>query len=451
MAPKFGNKMLKKKVRKNNRKSKENRKKEVERNKKNAEKKKQSEEVPTLLKQLDKTYMKNLQECVSNASTAALTEFSCKESDFCILLGKFGMVKKTFMQDLENSLSKQAENCDAGIEPSKKAEKKIGLILPDEMRRQKSWLKLLEYLLQPHQKYANMRVKHVDRAETLLDLGFAQDVDPAIKPKNTMHGDLREGIRYKLQQQRSLAEAKQAEENKKQKEKKILEEKYTSFGVLNWSEHCRPACHNGFLASNCLEEILEPFKLSNSDLAGLLSTTTTDALGTPLPKTLRIVLLVYTSAHYKPFNKALRTPGNGHMFAKYANFLVHLTNALFLLPQLNGADETVYRGTTNMNFDVQVKGRFVWQAPTSASKNMCVANGFIQGQGILFVITALTGKSIKHFSKYPHEDEVLFPPNAHFQVTRRTDDKAEMAMVLVQLKPHQLENIKTTVFITQYA
>lgn len=235
------------------------------------------------------------------------------------------------------------------------------------------------------------------------------------------------------------------------KKKKTLEEKYTRFGVLEWSEHCRPPWHNGFLASKCLKVIFEPFELSDLDLASLLSTPTTDALDKPLPDMHRAVLLLYTSAHYQPLNKALRTTGNGPIFAKYANFLVHLTNALCLLPPLQEADKTVYRGTTNMNFDVKEKGTFVWPAPTSASKNMCVANGFIQGQGILFVIRALTGKSIKHFSKYPHEDEVLFPPNAQFEVTRRTDDKAEMATVLAPLKQHQLEKIKTTVFITQYA
>merc|ERR1711906_57884 len=451
MVAQTGKKMPKKKVLTTKRKSEESRKREMARNKKNAEKMKQLEQVPTLLKKLDKVYIKNLTGWLSNLSTAAHTEIPRKEVEFGTLLVKFGLVAQTFIQVIDNSPSKQAQNCDAGIEPTKKPEQRIRLILHDKMLLKKSWLNLLEYLLQPLEKNANMRGSHVDRAETLLDLGFAQYVDPAIKPKDKMDGDFRGDIRKKLQQQRSLAEAKQAEEAEKQKEKKTLEEKYTRFGVLEWSEHCRPPWHNGFLASKCLKVIFEPFELSDLDLASLLSTPTTDALDKPLPDMHRAVLLLYTSAHYQPLNKALRTTGNGPIFAKYANFLVHLTNALCLLPPLQEADKTVYRGTTNMNFDVKEKGTFVWPAPTSASKNMCVANGFIQGQGILFVIRALTGKSIKHFSKYPHEDEVLFPPNAQFEVTRRTDDKAETATALAPLKQHQLEKIKTTVFITQYA
>lgn len=447
MAPRFGKNVPKKPVHKTKRKSKEDKKKEMARYKKNAEKMKQSKQVPTLLKKLDKVYMKNFREWLSNLSTAALTEIPCKEVDFGILLAKFGLVEQTFIEVIENWPREQAQNCDAGIEPMKKPERNIRLILHDEMLRQKSWLNLLEYLLQPPENYANMCVLHVDRAETLLDLGFAQYVDPAIKPKDTMDGDLRGGIRDKLQQQRLLAETKKAQETEKQKEKQIIEQQYTSFGILTWSKHCRPSVHNGFQASNDLQDICRPFNLSESQLANLLSTAKTDAFGTSLPQTHGAVLKLYTSEHYKPLNRALRTTGNEAKFGEYAHFLVHLANALSLLPPLQGGDKTVYRGTTNFKLDADI---LVWQAPTSASKNMCVANGFIQSEGMLFVITALTGKSIKHFSIYPHEDEVLFPPNAHFKVTRVTSEKAEMAKVLLQLKD-QLQKIQTMVVMMQYA
>ena len=37
-------------------------------------------------------------------------------------------------------------------------------------------------------------------------------------------------------------------------------------------------------------------------------------------------------------------------------------------------------------------------------------------QGSMFIIQSISAKDIRHFSQYPDEEEVLFPPNSQFRV-----------------------------------
>jgi len=465
MAPQLGKNVPKNKVRKIKSKSKELKKKQmkckskeykkmqIEKIKKKAEKMKKSKQVPLLLKRLDKTYMKNLKDWLSNFSSAALTGMQCKGVDFGMVLAKIGLLEETFIEVMQNWLGELAQKCDANTVPTEKPHKKIQLILDNKILQLKSWLDLLHFLLQPLATYENMCVSDVERALELLDLGFARSVHPTIKQKHKIpDGDLCEDIRNKLRQQKALAEKKNAERaDKKQQDQKILKE-YRNFGdKMTWEEHSRPVAHTGLIVSLDPQKILGPFSMSTQVLEDFLNDARKEAIGTSQTWFHILVLRVYTGPYYAKLNKVLRSHGNEPELKKYAHFLVHLTNALSVLEKLPKDQRTVHRGTALFELNIQPGDKLVFQAPTSASKSMHVANSFMKSQGIHFVIKALTAAGIENFSSYPHEREVLFPPNSHFEVKTITRDKGEMAKVLLSLTADHIQRIDTMVVLEQYA
>jgi len=453
MAPQRGKKMPEKRVHKTKRKSKEDKKKEMVRMKKNAEKIKQSKQVPILLKEFDKVYMQNFKTWLLNFSIEALAEMQCKEVNFGILLAKFGLLQETFIEVIENWLGELAKNCDTGIVPSEKPEKNSGLILDSKLLQLKPWLDLLHFLLQPLATYENMCVKHVQRALELLNLGFAKSVHPTIKQKHKIpDGDLHKVIRDKLLKQQELAIAKNAERAEKQRLAELILNSYKNLNSpITWEKDSRPVTHPGLVVSLDLDDIFGPFSISKQGLKDLQDDARKDAIKTSLKWYHILALRIYTGPYFKKLNAVLRSTGNEAEFKKYAHFLVHLTNALSLLEKLPQDQTTVYRGTAFFELNIQQDEKLVFQAPTSASKSMRVANGFMGSKGIYFVIKALTAASIENFSLFEHEKEVLFPPNSHFEVKMITQDKGEMAKVLTALTDHDIQNIQTMVVLEQYA
>eukprot|EP00667_Euglena_gracilis_P000004 EG_transcript_4 len=58
-----------------------------------------------------------------------------------------------------------------------------------------------------------------------------------------------------------------------------------------------------------------------------------------------------------------------------------------------------------------------WQAFSSASKKESVAREFVKGStGTLFIVESHGARCISGISRYPEEEEVLFPPNTHFEI-----------------------------------
>ena len=53
--------------------------------------------------------------------------------------------------------------------------------------------------------------------------------------------------------------------------------------------------------------------------------------------------------------------------------------------------------------------------------------------GSLLVIHSITAKDIRHFSAFPSEEEVLFPPNSQFKVDRVVTSAADKATLLSKL------------------
>jgi len=62
-------------------------------------------------------------------------------------------------------------------------------------------------------------------------------------------------------------------------------------------------------------------------------------------------------------------------------------------------------------------------------------------QGSLFVITSMTGRDIRHFSEYPDEEEVLFPPNSQFRVDKVLTQVEEKDSMLSDLSAYDLSEL----------
>lgn len=452
MAPTFKNKMQNK-VRKPKRKSKEDRIKEMVRNKKNAEKIKQSKEVPLLLIKLNNVYLENLRNWLSNLSEAALTEMQRKEVDFGLLLAKIGLLPETFIEVTENPLGELAQKCDAGTEPTKTPDKRPELILENKLLQPTLWLDLLKFLLQKGAKYEKMCGSHVERAMELLNLGFAKSIHHTIKEKHKIpDGNLHADILEKLLLQRQVAEAKKTEKKQKQKEAQTALSQYTNLGgPLTWEKGYRPVGFVGLLPENDPQIIFLPFGFSACELQSLLDEARKLAEGTSVTMIHAAALRVYSGEHYAMLNMLLRTKGNEGKLKDFSHYLIHLRNALGNLKARQGEERIVHRGTKFFELNLEVGQKLMFQAPTSASESIDVANGFMESQGLHFVIETLTGKSIESFSYFPKEVEVLLPPNSCFEVKQITSEQKEIAKVLRGLADHKRQRIRTMVVLEQYA
>ena len=99
-------------------------------------------------------------------------------------------------------------------------------------------------------------------------------------------------------------------------------------------------------------------------------------------------------------------------------FILRLTAALQNLPLYKG---TVYRGIgAKVREDLYAPDQIiVWHAFSSSSSSSSVAEGFLGTEGkpsTLFVIESRTARLISPLSRFEHEAEALFPPNAMFRV-----------------------------------
>ncbi|NWI95984.1 NRT2 ribosyltransferase, partial [Pitta sordida] len=148
--------------------------------------------------------------------------------------------------------------------------------------------------------------------------------------------------------------------------------------------------------------------------------------GSQLRPELAVALLAYSMEDglYKGFNRAIRTAGRSHReYLRHFHFkVVHflLTEALY---ELRGAQShprclRVFRGTDGVRFIARRDQvvRFGQFASTSLRRNVSE----FYGNETFFEIDTCHGASVRNFSLYPEEDEVLIPPFETFKVTRVT-------------------------------
>mmetsp|Transcript_170609 Transcript_170609/g.541968 ORF Transcript_170609/g.541968 Transcript_170609/m.541968 type:complete len:163 (-) Transcript_170609:114-602(-) len=135
---------------------------------------------------------------------------------------------------------------------------------------------------------------------------------------------------------------------------------------------------------------------------------------------------------------------------RYADYIVHTERALGCLPtHLSEVHGKVYRGIKALlNPNTYALGkRITWQGFSSSTKKQLGTLEFVNQlpgrklQGSLFVIDSITAKDIRHFSAFPCEEEVLFPPNSQFKVegvlTNEQGKKAELG----QLCAYNMEDL----------
>ena len=57
------------------------------------------------------------------------------------------------------------------------------------------------------------------------------------------------------------------------------------------------------------------------------------------------------------------------------------------------------------------------------------------------MIHSITAKDIRHFSAFPGEEEVLFPPNSQFKVDRIVTSAVDKAALLTELTAYDLTDL----------
>ena len=127
----------------------------------------------------------------------------------------------------------------------------------------------------------------------------------------------------------------------------------------------------------------------------------------------------------------------------YRGYILHLLKALRKLKRVPTSGTTLYRGVydTSLKFDedhYRVGNILTWPAFTSTTLDEDVAYKFVRdaAQSIFFEIHgAFIGYSIKTFSGYPKENEVLLEPDTTFRVVSIQDDtkKPKVKRIVVEV------------------
>ncbi|XP_067437681.1 ecto-ADP-ribosyltransferase 5-like isoform X2 [Thunnus thynnus] len=132
-------------------------------------------------------------------------------------------------------------------------------------------------------------------------------------------------------------------------------------------------------------------------------------------------ICVYTSNRiYDQFNKAVRTSRSIYSSSSYQFHSLHfwLTTAI---QTLNKKCHTTYRRTTAVfNGNVSDIIRFGTFASSSFRTNLTYF-----GNETCFEIKTCSGASVKPYSVYPNEEEVLIPPYETFNITKTVEGRSQ--------------------------
>eukprot|EP00802_Teleaulax_amphioxeia_P014815 Tamp_14893.p1 GENE.Tamp_14893~~Tamp_14893.p1 ORF type:complete len:434 (+),score=102.83 Tamp_14893:202-1503(+) len=178
---------------------------------------------------------------------------------------------------------------------------------------------------------------------------------------------------------------------------------------------------------------------------------------TPLASAHAAALYAYTEETllYGTLNYTMRTPHTPNTptdteLKRYCDYIVHTERALSSLPtHVSEVLGKVYRGIKILlNPDIYALGkRITWQAFSSSTKKQTATLEFVSVlpgrklSGSLFVIDSITAKDIRHFSTFPSEEEVLFPPNSQFKVEKLVTSEQEKRAELDQLCAYDMTDL----------
>jgi ADP-ribosyltransferase exoenzyme len=126
----------------------------------------------------------------------------------------------------------------------------------------------------------------------------------------------------------------------------------------------------------------------------------------------------YTSSDYAILNKALRS-GDPAELARLNAYIRSVESGLSQLPSYQG---TVFRGT-NLSSEIASK----YQPGRTITEDFFFSTAAEPGSAFpgntQYTVSSTHGRRIDFFSEYPHEKEVLFPPNTNFKVHNVEIDK----------------------------
>jgi len=123
---------------------------------------------------------------------------------------------------------------------------------------------------------------------------------------------------------------------------------------------------------------------------------------------------------YQAINRALKQR-DPEVLLQLAGYLYYLLSALDRLPK--EPEGEFFRGIgpdaiSNIAAHYQLGTQVVWSGITSTSRCLAKAVEFARVGGVVFRVRATSGVSVKDFSSFPEEEEVLFAPNFKAQVSR---------------------------------
>ncbi|XP_078514780.1 GPI-linked NAD(P)(+)--arginine ADP-ribosyltransferase 1-like [Lissotriton helveticus] len=140
-----------------------------------------------------------------------------------------------------------------------------------------------------------------------------------------------------------------------------------------------------------------------------------------------IAILAYTinGPLHKVFNAAVREAGRSREYYlrnfKFKALHYFLTNALRVLDEYDTPKcHIVYRGIKGVRFKSVGQRPIRFGQFTSSSLNS--ENALQFGKDTIFTIETCYGVSVRNFSFFPEEEEVLIPPFEKFKVTNFTKD-----------------------------
>ncbi|XP_069059837.1 GPI-linked NAD(P)(+)--arginine ADP-ribosyltransferase 1-like isoform X2 [Pleurodeles waltl] len=141
-----------------------------------------------------------------------------------------------------------------------------------------------------------------------------------------------------------------------------------------------------------------------------------------------IAILAYTinGPLHKVFNAAVREAGRSREYYlrnfKFKALHYFLTNALRVLDEQDTPKcHIVYRGIKGVRFKSVGQKPIRFGQFTSSSLNS--ENALQFGKDTIFTIETCYGVSVKNFSFFPEEEEVLIPPFEKFKVTNFSKDQ----------------------------
>eukprot|EP00971_Amphidinium_carterae_P130785 2590737-Amphidinium_carterae.1 len=148
----------------------------------------------------------------------------------------------------------------------------------------------------------------------------------------------------------------------------------------------------------------------------------------------------------------MRTPSNptDNQLRLFADYIFNTERALSNMPaHVSSRAGPVFRGMNALLPRVVYApaAKITWQSFTSCTKKQQVILSFLDKlpgrklQGSVLVIDSTTAKDISHVSEYPHEEEVLLPPNSQFEVKVVVSDVGEKLSVLPDFAAYDLSDL----------